>query len=279
MTLSGRTRNGGRMAAEDFVSYAHKLADAARRETLDRVGSPAAEDKSDGGDFDPVTEADRAAERVMRSLIERDFPDHSISGEEYGDKAGSAPFGWSLDPIDGTRSFTCGLPTWTTLIALLEQGEPVLGIIDAPVLDERYAGFGDQAWLSKGGMRQALRASGCTVLADARLSTTDPYLFDERGRECFERLRKAVRTTRFGHDAFGYARLAAGSLDLVVECGLKAHDYQALVPVVRGAGGVFGDWDGGSEFNAGEVIAAATPELYRAAVAIMRPARSNGDAP
>lgn len=256
---------------DDLIRFAGRLADVARSETLARwSGELAAEDKGGCRDFDPVTEADRQAEQAMRALIEREHPGHGITGEEFADRPAQGSRSWSLDPIDGTRSFTCGLPTWVTLIALLEGGEPRIGIIDAPRLDERYVGGAGEAWVEEGGERRPLRASQCSSLAEARLSTTDPFLFAGEEASMFERLRAEVRTTRYGHDGYAYARLAAGSLDLVVECGLKPHDYNALIPVVRGAGGVFGDWDGGRDFAAGRVIAAATAQLYRAAVEIMR---------
>jgi myo-inositol-1(or 4)-monophosphatase len=244
---------------ESMMRFAERLADAARAETLPRWRQGcAALDKNEGGVWDPVTEADREAERAMRRLIEAEFPDHGIQGEEFGDKAGQGRWSWSLDPIDGTRSFVCGLPSWTTLIALLDDRRPVLGIIDAPALDERYAGPGsDRA------------TSGCTVLTEARLSTTDPYLFSGPEAEAWDRVRRCARTTRYGLDAYGYARVAAGSLDLVIEAGLKPHDYNALIPVVRAAGGAIGDWEGGEDFSAGRVIAAATPELYGAAVEVL----------
>jgi myo-inositol-1(or 4)-monophosphatase len=244
-----------------MMRFAERLAEAARAETLPRwrTGCIAA-DKNEGGAWDPVTEADRAAERAMRRLIEAEFPDHGIQGEEYGEKAGQGPWSWSLDPIDGTRSFVCGLPSWTTLIALLEEGRPVFGIIDAPALDERYAGPGS-----------GHATSGCTSLAEARLSTTDPYLFAGPDAEAWDRVRRRVRTTRYGLDGYGYARLASGSLDLVIESGLKPHDYNALIPVIRAAGGTIGDWEGGEDFSAGKVIAAATAQLYRAAVEALHP--------
>ena len=271
---------GGFMVTPDLTSFASYLADAARHVTLaSAAGTIAVENKAEAGAFDPVTEADRAAEKAMRALIEEAFPDHGVAGEEFGEKAASGPYRWSLDPIDGTRSYTCGLPTWTTLIALLDDGRPVLGVIDAPRLDERYIGDGAASWCESGGKSNRLRSGGCTELGEARLSTTDPFLFSGKADDAFTRLRGAVRTTRYGHDAYAYARLAAGTLDLVVECALKPHDYNALIPVVRGAGGVFGDWSGGSDFSAGQVIAAATRELYEAAVEIMRPAlaRSGGN--
>jgi myo-inositol-1(or 4)-monophosphatase len=148
----------------------------------------------------------------------------------------------------------------------LHDGQPVLGVIDAPCLDELIVGYGADAWLISRGGRTRIRTSGCTDLADARLSTTDPFLFDGGSAEAFDAVRRAVRVTRYGHDGYAYARLAAGSIDLVVESGLKPHDYNALIPVVRGAGGVIGDWRGGEDFARGKVIAAASPELYEAAV-------------
>jgi myo-inositol-1(or 4)-monophosphatase len=251
----------------ELVDFALKLAAAARAETLPRWREGiAAEHKGDGA-FDPVTEADRQGERVMRELIGQHFPDHGISGEEFGETGGTARFIWSLDPVDGTRSFMCRLPTWTTLIALLDRGAPVLGVIDAPVLGETYVGSSEGSWLYGAENNLEVRTSGCTRLDDARLSTTDPYLFDEP--RPFERLRERVKVTRYGHDGYAYARLAAGTLDLVIESGLKPHDYNALIPVVRGAGGHIGDWLGGEEFSPGQVIAAATRELYDEAVALL----------
>lgn len=246
------------MSAE-YAAFAEELADAARAAIA--AASRKAENKG-GGAFDPVTEADRAAEQAMRTLIEARYPDHGIAGEEYGVVRGDARFVWSLDPIDGTRSFICGLPSWTTLIALVEDGAATVGLIDTPTLDERYSGFGQTARL--GGA--ALTTSGCEMLADARFSTTDPYLFTDAEAESFDRIRRATRVARYGLDAYAYARVAAGSLDLVVESGLKPHDYNALGPVVRGAGGFFGNWEGGDDLSAGRVIAAASERLFEAAI-------------
>lgn len=243
----------------EYAAFAAELADAARAAIA--AASREAEDKG-GGAFDPVTEADRAAERAMRALIEARYPDHGIAGEEYGVVRGDARFVWSLDPIDGTRSFICGLPSWTTLIALVEDRAATVGLIDTPTLDERYLGFGQTARLG-GAM---LTTSGCEVLADARLSTTDPYLFAGAEADAFERVRRATRVARYGLDAYAYARVAAGSLDLVIESGLKPHDYNALGPIVRGAGGFFGNWEGGSDLSQGRVVAAASEQLFAEAV-------------
>jgi len=254
----------------DFVPFASRLAAAARAETLVRWRTGcASEDKGGMADYDPVTDADREGERAMRALIEAEFPGHGITGEEFPDRAGDGPWSWSLDPVDGTRSFTCGLPNWVTLIALLFEGQPVLGVIDAPALDELYVGCGTTALLRQEGRDTPLRVSDCRDLSEARFSTTDPYLFTGAEAEAFKTLRRRVRTMRYGHDGYGYTRVAAGTLDLVVECGLKPHDYNALIPMVRAAGGVIGDWRGGEDFAAGKVIAAATEDLFAQAVAAM----------
>lgn len=259
------------MSIAEFADFALELARAARLETLPRWAECIPAEDKGATSFDPVTEADREAERVIRALIQERFPEHGITGEEWPDTPGNGPFSWSLDPIDGTRSFICRLPTWVTLIALLENGQPQLGLIDAPCLDETYLGFGDQAWLISKGERTRLTASGCTRLADARLSTTDPF-------ECappielFEPIRKAARVTRYGHDGYAYARLAAGTIDLVIEAGLKPHDYNALIPVITAAGGRIGDWHGGQDFSSGRVLAAATQQLYDEVVELLPPA-------
>jgi histidinol phosphatase-like enzyme (inositol monophosphatase family) len=247
-----------------FAAFASRLADAARGVTL-AAATFEVQDKNEGGIYDPVTEADREAELAMRALIEAEHPDHGISGEEHGERAARCAHSWSLDPIDGTRSFICGLPSWTTLIALLEDGAPILGLIDAPRLDELYLGDNKHAWLNG----EPIRTSECRSLGEARLSTTDPFLFEGEEAAAFRRLRQAVRVTRYGHDAYGYARLAAGAIDLVAESGLKPHDWHALVPVIRGAGGVVGNWRGGADLGAGQILAAATQDLFDEAVAVL----------
>jgi histidinol phosphatase-like enzyme (inositol monophosphatase family) len=255
--------------AQDFLSFVRELAKAARLETLPgSSGDMAARNKSESG-YDPVTDADVAAERAMRRLIEQRFPDHGIIGEELEDRPSGNGLSWSLDPIDGTRSYICGLPTWVTLIALLEDGRPALGAIDAPRLDELYLGCGEESLLVTGGRERRISVSGCFKLEDARFSTTDPSLFGPGDKERIEHIRQQARVTRFGHDGYAYARVAAGALDLVVEAGLKPHDYNALMPVVRGAGGVFGDWWGGDDFEGGRVIAAATQELFDETVKLL----------
>jgi myo-inositol-1(or 4)-monophosphatase len=251
----------------DLARFALDLAAAARAETLPRWADvDDAANKAGEGDYDPVTQADVEAERAMRAMIEVRYPRHGIVGEEFGTKPPQGPHSWSLDPVDGTRAFVCGLPSWTTLIALLEDGVPILGIVDAPRMHELYLGDGQTTRLITASGERALRSSGCEQLAEARFSTTDPYLFAGAERDVFEQLRAAARLTRYGLDAYAYARLAAGSLDLVVESGLKSWDYQALIPVVRGAGGIVGNWRGGEDFSTGQIVAAATPALFEQAV-------------
>lgn len=252
---------------DELAEFAQELAGVARLETLARWrGTCAVEDKG-SSDYDPVTAADRDAERAMRSLIRKRYPDHGIIGEEWPDEPGTSDYHWSLDPIDGTRSFVCGLPIWTTLIGLLDGRGPVFGLIDAPALDETYVGGPEGGWLTCKGECTQLRTSGRTRLAEASLSTTDPFLFDDPA--AFGSIRSAVRITRYGQDGYAYARLAAGSLDLVIESGLKPHDYNALIPVIAAAGGHIGNWHGGEDFSTGHVIAAATRGLYDEVVEVL----------
>ncbi len=254
------------MNLDEYARFACRLADAARVETLARArDAGSSRNKGRVGEWDPVTDADIAAERAMRAMIRETYPDHGIAGEEMADQPSANGLVWSLDPIDGTRSFLCGLPTWTTLIALVDGGAPAVGVIDAPRLDERYVGFGDAATLNG----DSVATSGCTTLAEARLASTDPALFVGADADAFARVRAAARVVRFGHDGYAYARLAAGTIDVVVEAGLKPFDLMSLVPVVRGAGGTIGDWLGGDNYTAGRIVAAASPELFKDVIALL----------
>jgi histidinol phosphatase-like enzyme (inositol monophosphatase family) len=247
--------------SDNLHAFFQHLSATARAVTLG-AAVPEADNKAQGGAYDPVTELDRATELALRAAIEERFPGDGIEGEEFGLVRADARRRWVLDPIDGTRALICGLPSWTTLVGLAEGGEVVAGFIDAPVLDELAIGLPGEARLDGA----VLRASGCTSLAGARLATTDPFLFNDSEADAFARLRSASRVTRYGLDALAYARLAAGHIDLVAETGLKRHDWHALVPVVRGAGGVIGNWQGGGDLSGGDVLAAATPALFEQAV-------------
>lgn len=258
---TNRTMTPGAMPADEqaaLLTFAHRLADAARQETLSRFRSGIGVENKDRTSFDPVTEADRQAEAAMRDLIGRQFPDHGISGEEMEDVDGSGSICWVLDPIDGTRSFVAGWPLWGTLIAACEDDRPLIGIIDHPALDERYAGGPAGAFAND----RAIRTRQTTKLEGIILSTTDPYLLTGNEREAFNDLRRQASVTRYGGDCYGYALLAAGHLDLVVESGLATHDVAALVPVVEGAGGVITNWAGGAAIDGGRIVASATPQLH-----------------
>jgi len=219
-------------------------------------------------DQSPVTEVDRAAESVIRALLAQHRPDDGVIGEEYGADRPDAARVWVIDPIDGTRAFLAGRPLFGTLIALLEEGRPVLGLIDQPIARDRWIGASGRPTTLNGEIA-ATRA--CAGLAKVHLATTGPTYFGGADGAAFERLREQVRDTLWGGDCHNYGLLASGHLDLVVEAGLKLHDYAALVPVVEGAGGRMTDWEGrplGASSN-GRVIAAGDPALIELAVAAL----------
>lgn len=262
--------------ARSLLPLALRLADAARSAALPHFRTHAAscaDDKAAPGSlggYDPVTEADRAAERAIREILADQRPTDGIEGEEYGSQAGTSGLVWHLDPIDGTRAFVAGLPSWTTLIGLAEGETAILGIIDQGWLDERYVGVGDEAWLDCRGARTRLKTRNCTALTQAILSTTDPFLLTPPERGAFEHLRATARLTRYGLDAYGYARLAAGTIDMVTETGLKSHDVAALIPVIEGAGGVVTDWRGEPAKLGGQIAAAANRKLLDEALVSLR---------
>ena len=220
--------------------------------------------------FDPVTAADKAAETAIRAILDQARPDDGIWGEEFGWSRQEAPSYWSLDPIDGTRAFICGLPSWTSLVAYVDNGHVTASMIDCPSLDQCWIGIDGQTTRYHAGSANRCTVSGCNSIGKARLSTTDPYLFSGADVTAFDHVRRASRVCRFGYDALAYAKLADGDIDLVIENQLKPHDYQALEAVVRYAGGVIGNWSGGSDLQSGYVVAAASQQLYDQAVALLR---------
>jgi len=254
---------------QDELAFAHCLADAAGAAILPHFRNlSAVENKLEIG-FDPVTIADRAAETAMRDLIVAQRPQDGILGEEFPSRASRNGWSWTLDPIDGTRGFIAGTPVWCVLIALTFEDRPVLGMIAQPYLKERFSGFADIAELIADNRKSSLRVSPVNVLSNAILATTDSHLFEGDEAEQFARLRDSVRLTRYGMDAYAYALVAAGGIDLVVETGLGLHDIHALVPVVRAAGGIITDWSGGQDYTTGRLIAAATPALHNQAMAVL----------
>jgi histidinol phosphatase-like enzyme (inositol monophosphatase family) len=258
--------------ARSLVPLAARLAEAARAAILPifRSASASTPDTKDKTGYDPVTEADRASERAMRELIAAERPNDAVEGEEYGSTSGTSGLTWYLDPIDGTRAFVAGLPSWCVLIGLAKENRPILGVIDQPWLDERYTGVGDEAWLDCRGARTKLKTRDCPSLTQAVLSTTDPFILTPPERGAFEHIRQTARLTRYGLDAYAYARLAAGTIDMVTETGLKAHDVAALFPVIEGAGGVVTDWRGGPAQLGGQIVAAANRKILDEALISLR---------
>jgi len=270
------------MTAVDFEGFVERLAQVSGEVILPFFRSAiGAEDKSRGGVFDPVTEADRGAEAAMRRLINQTFPAHGVIGEEYGVDRADAEYVWVLDPIDGTKSFISGMPTWGTLIGLMHRGRPVYGMMAQPFTRERFTGDGKRARLrtlaasrgdnppSEWAMR-SLHTRPCASLAEATIATTSPTLIrDPADREAFHRVEAKTRLSRYGGDCYAYCALAAGFVDLVVETNLKPHDIVALVPIIEGAGGVVTTWDGGEASKGGRIIAAGDRRVHDEAMALL----------
>ena len=229
------------MKLDAEIALAHRLADAARAAILPHFRSGLASERK--ADASPVTLADRAAEEAMRRILTAECGRDGVQGEEFGISAGSTGRTWVLDPIDGTTAFLAGRPIFGTLIALVVDGWPVLGVIDQAVLGERWLGVTGQATTLNG---QPVRTRPCPALAEAALATTGPHYFDSHDGEHFMALAAQTDHKRMvmGGDCYNYAMLASGHLDVVCEANLKLHDFAALVPVVEGAGGVMCDWNG-----------------------------------
>lgn len=255
---------------ERRVAFAQVLADAAGAVIGPYFRSPVAmTDKGRPGFFDPVTEADRRAEEVMRKSIASEFPKDGIIGEEFGAMPGTSGFDWVLDPIDGTRSFLAGNPLWGTLIGLEHHGRTVLGVLDQPFLRERFTGCKTTELRDRRGTT-TLHTRECAALADALICTTHPITyFDGQQRARFHRLELACRFSRYGGDCYSYALLAMGHVDLVVEAGLKHWDVAALIPLITGAGGTLTGWNGDPVPRGGNVIAAGDPRIHAAAVELL----------
>ncbi len=252
---------------QSLLAFAGELADTARAIVLRYFRRPVAVEHK--ADFSPVTEADRAAERALRERVAARFPAHGFVGEEFGATPARGALTWVVDPIDGTKSFVTGRPLFGTLVALLENGRAVLGVVDIPALDERWQGAAGIATTANG---QPCRTSRVESLGDATLYATSPDMFDAALGPRFERLSRAVRFRCFGGDCYAYALLASGHTDLVAEADMQPYDYLALVPVIEGAGGVVSDWQGralGMESD-GTVLAAANPALHALALAQLR---------
>jgi len=254
------------------VALAARLADAAAAEIRPRFRQPIKVERK--ADITPVTEADRAAERAIRAILAAERPDDGIAGEEYGATAARSSFTWVVDPIDGTKSFMTGRPTFVTLIALLEGDRPVLGIIDQPITGDRWVGVEGRPTTLNG---QPVRTRPCADLHAATFSTTAPDLFPAEDEPVYRALSAGAGIRTYGGDGYGYGLLAAGWIDVVLEAGLKLHDFAALAPVIAGAGGTITDWSGRPlrSGSSGRVLAAGSPDLHSQLVERIRAIRSD----
>lgn len=252
---------------QDFVDLANRLADASRpilnsyyRRKLD------VDIKSDAS---PVTRADREAEAAIRALINAAFPHHGIFGEEFGKERADAEYLWVLDPLDGTRAFVTGRPTFGTLIALTRNGAPLLGLIDMPVLGDRWIGAAGRPTTLNG---ESVHARPCGTLGEAYLSASIPLMFDTpEKRAKFEAVQAKARSTTFGGDCYQYGMVATGFLDIVIECSLVEYDYLALTPIIEGAGGRITDWQGNAlRMGSGDrVVATGDARVHDEALALL----------
>ena len=249
-----------------FLGLASELADAAGAAIRPYFRQPLA--VADKADLSPVTAADRAAELAMRRLIAARFPDHGIIGEEFGRKREAADFVWVLDPIDGTKSFISGVPLFGTLIALAHHGRPIIGVIDQPILRERWIGANGRPTTFNGA---PIRCRTCSALAGATVFATSPDMFKGADAAAFARVAAAAKLVRFGADCYAYGLVAHGCIDLVIEASLKTYDFSAMLPIVEGAGGVATDWRGAplSLASDGRVVVAGDRRAHAAALVLL----------
>ena len=270
------TPHGARAVSDEAI--ANSLADAAREAILPhfRAAALTAENKAEATSgakaFDPVTIADRAAEEAMRGILSELAPDDGVFGEEFGRSEGASGRLWVLDPIDGTRAFMAGLPSWGVLIGLHVDGATELGLMDQPYTGERFIGRrgAKAATFYRGFETRALRSRPCETLETATLLTTDPDLFrDGDERDAYEQVAMRAKLRRYGCDCYAYAMIAGGWADLVIETGLQPYDIQALIPIIEAAGGVVTDWSGAPNPWEGRVVAAGDARTHAAALELL----------
>ena len=267
MTLTNVTLNASVQAA--LRACGHAMADAARAVILPLFRTGLSSDNKDATGFDPVTQADRAAEAAMREVLAKRRPNDAILGEEFGTQAGTSGLQWVLDPIDGTRGFISGTPTWGVLISVRDASGVLYGIIDQPYIGERFeGGFGIAETLGPLGVRK-LATTGTETLGDATILTTFPEVGSAEEGRGFHDVARSCKLTRYGMDCYGYALLAAGQVDLVIEAGLSAYDIQAPIAVVQAAGGIVTDWQGGPAHEGGRALAAANKTIHARALEIL----------
>lgn len=258
------------MTAVDFAGFVDSLAAASGKAILPFFRTSLGVENKAARGFDPVTAADRAAEVVLRTMIARTFPTHGIIGEELGSERTDAEYVWVLDPIDGTKSFIAGMLAWGSLIALTRRGVPVYGMMHQPFVGERFTGDGEAARYRGPNGERSLLVRPCARLEDAVLFTTSPLLMPADDRAKFGAVENVVRLSRYGGDCYAYCMLAAGQIDLVIESGLKPYDIMALIPIIRGAGGLITNWEGGPAEAGGRIVAAGDPRVHEAALEMLR---------
>ncbi len=255
--------------AEELMSVADALADAAREATLLHFRTELSADNKEVDRFDPVTVADRLSETRMRAMLAARRPHDGILGEEFGTKEGTSGLTWVLDPIDGTRSYLSGTPTWGVLIAVMDANGPIYGLIDQPYIGERFMGGLGRAELTGPLGRRALKTRAPRPLSQAILFTTFPEVGTQAEGAAFNRVKAQARLTRYGTDCYAYGLIAAGQIDLVIEAGLQAYDVQGPIAVIEAAGGVVTNWEGGKAHMGGRVLAAANRQIHAEALALL----------
>lgn len=254
----------------ELTRFAITLAEASAAEILPYFRRNTAVDVKDGPVWDPVTEGDRAGERIIRKMIEDHYPDHGILGEEFGIKEARSPFTWVLDPVDGTRSFVCGMPTWATLIGLSYEGRPAVGLMNQPVVGDMFYGSPEGAWHAYRGQTSHITSRKGIPLSRASIGTTAPELYrSEENQRRFQTLKSKAQLTRYGGDAYFFCMMAAGHIDIAMDCGLQPYDITPLLPIVTGAGGFAAEWTGGDMSKGGNVITAGSRALLDEAMEIM----------
>ncbi len=259
----------------NLQELAGRMADVAGVAALThfRTARLTADNKAGIGDFDPVTVADREAEAEMRKILSVERPDDGVFGEEHGKTSGTSGLTWVLDPIDGTRAYISGLPTWGVLIGLDDGSEGRIGVVDQPFTGERFIGINDgadsRAFFGHRDTQTSISTRACSTLREATLMTTDEALFDPAEGAAFAKIREAAKLTRYGMDCYAYAMVAMGQIDLVIETALEAYDIAAPAALVRAAGGVVTDWKGNDCRWGGQVIAAGDAKVHEAALEIL----------
>lgn len=258
----------------EIEPVAHAMADAARAAILPyfRANDLTAENKMDDRYFDPVTAADREAEKAMREVLRMMRPQDAILGEEFGSSDGTSGLKWVLDPIDGTRGFLSGTPTWGVLIAASIEAGPIFGMIDQPYIGERFVGGLNVAQMNGPLGTRTLKTRATRELSEATVFTTFPEVGTMDEGAAFQRVASQAKLTRYGCDCYAYALVAAGQVDLVIEAGLNAYDIQAPIAVIEAAGGIVTDWSGGPAHHGGRALAAANKEIHAAALHILKAA-------